>query len=159
MGFHCAIRLEDMLDEKAVPKAARRIVDDVGDRQRDLTREFTPVSPAAHKGRPPGTAKASVERSDVEDYVGPHGRGWRVRTFTLDPIFPYIEWDTEAHDIPNAFGRGPDFGIGGRFEGKFHPGTTGQHPFSRAALQVETEVPKLAQSALEQFARDLVRAA
>jgi len=28
----------------------------------------------------------------------------------------------QAHDIPNAFGRGPRFGIGGRFNGKFHPG-------------------------------------
>ena len=29
----------------------------------------------------------------------------------------------EAHDIPNAFGRGRDFGRGGRFAGRFHPGT------------------------------------
>lgn len=28
----------------------------------------------------------------------------------------------EAHNIPNAFGYGHDFGIGGRFRGQFHPG-------------------------------------
>lgn len=39
---------------------------------------------------------------------------------------PYALWHhegTEPHDIPNAFGWGPTFGIGGRFDGKFHPGT------------------------------------
>ena len=28
----------------------------------------------------------------------------------------------QPHDIPNAFGLGENFGIGGRFNGKFHPG-------------------------------------
>ncbi len=40
---------------------------------------------------------------------------------------PYVTWleeGTGPHDIPNAFGMGPDFGIGGRFDGKFHPGST-----------------------------------
>lgn len=27
----------------------------------------------------------------------------------------------KPYDIPNAFGFGPDFGIGGRFGGRFHP--------------------------------------
>lgn len=31
--------------------------------------------------------------------------------------------DERAHDIPNSFGRGPKFGIGGRFRGHFHPGS------------------------------------
>jgi hypothetical protein len=35
---------------------------------------------------------------------------------------------TKPHDIPNAFGWGHDFGIGGRFDGRFHPGTK-PHPF------------------------------
>jgi hypothetical protein len=37
----------------------------------------------------------------------------------------YSYWVHEGappHDIPNAFGRGPTFGIGGPFAGKFHPG-------------------------------------
>jgi hypothetical protein len=55
---------------------------------------------------------------------------------SLDPVsvdvevgvytVPYALWvheGTEPHDIPNAFGWGPTFGIGGRFSGKFHPGT------------------------------------
>lgn len=27
------------------------------------------------------------------------------------------------HDIPNSFGYGMEYGIGGRFDGKFHPGS------------------------------------
>jgi len=30
-----------------------------------------------------------------------------------------------AHDIPNSFGRGKKFGVGGRFAGHFHPGAGG----------------------------------
>lgn len=35
----------------------------------------------------------------------------------------YLEEGTQPHDIPNAFGRALPFGIGGRFDGKFHPGS------------------------------------
>ena len=41
-------------------------------------------------------------------------------------VAPYIqdlEEGTEPHDIPGAFGRKFPFGIGGRFKGKFHPGS------------------------------------
>ena len=40
------------------------------------------------------------------------------------PYVPYLEEGSGPHDIPNAFGYGPTFGIGGRFDGKFHPGST-----------------------------------
>lgn len=36
---------------------------------------------------------------------------------------PYLEEGTDPHDIPRAFGRPLPFGIGGRFDGKFHPGS------------------------------------
>jgi hypothetical protein len=38
------------------------------------------------------------------------------------PAAIYVHNGTRPHDIPNAFGWGPKFGIGGRFDGKFHPG-------------------------------------
>lgn len=41
-------------------------------------------------------------------------------------VAPYIEFlqtGTLPHDIPKAFGRPLPFGIGGRFDGKFHPGS------------------------------------
>ena len=39
---------------------------------------------------------------------------------------PYAVWLNEGsypHDIPNSFNRGYNYGIGGRFNGKFHPGS------------------------------------
>lgn len=39
-------------------------------------------------------------------------------------IVSYNDLGTRPHDIPNAFGYGHDFGIGGRFDGFFHPGST-----------------------------------
>jgi hypothetical protein len=49
-------------------------------------------------------------------------------------LFEIIERGSVPHDIPNAFGRGPFFGIGGRFKGKFHPGTK-PNPFAERAMQ------------------------
>ena len=42
-------------------------------------------------------------------------------------IAPYVEALEEGskpHDIPGAFGRDFPFGLGGKFNGKFHPGST-----------------------------------
>lgn len=40
------------------------------------------------------------------------------------------------HDIPNSFGRGPEFGIGGRFGGMFHPGNPATHFLEEAGRAV-----------------------
>jgi hypothetical protein len=52
----------------------------------------------------------------------------------------------EPHDIPNAFGRGAKFGIGGRFQGKFHPGNA-PHPLyvlsSDEIKEIELELDRL----------------
>ena len=39
------------------------------------------------------------------------------------PYLEYLEEGTKPHDIPRAFGYPLPFGIGGRFDGKFHPGS------------------------------------
>lgn len=43
---------------------------------------------------------------------------------TVAPYVEYLEEGTRPHDIPRAFGNPLPFGIGGRFDGKFHPGST-----------------------------------
>lgn len=48
---------------------------------------------------------------------------------TIAPYVEYLEEGTRPHDIPNAFGKGKEFGIGGRFSGKFHPGSTKHKDF------------------------------
>jgi hypothetical protein len=47
----------------------------------------------------------------------------------------FVHEGTEAHNIPNAFGYGPTFGVGGRFDGLFHPGTK-PNRFLTDALEV-----------------------
>lgn len=43
---------------------------------------------------------------------------------SVAPYIEYLEEGTSPHDIPGAFGYALPFGIGGRFNGKFHPGST-----------------------------------
>lgn len=42
---------------------------------------------------------------------------------SVAPYIEYLEEGTGPHNIPGAFGRKLPFGIGGRFDGKFHPGS------------------------------------
>lgn len=42
---------------------------------------------------------------------------------TIAPYVSYLEEGTGPHDIHGAFGKSAPFGIGGRFDGKFHPGS------------------------------------
>lgn len=42
---------------------------------------------------------------------------------TVAPYLEFLEEGTNPHDIPRAFGYPLPFGIGGRFDGKFHPGS------------------------------------
>jgi len=43
------------------------------------------------------------------------------------PYALFVEMGAGPHNIPNAFGWGPNFGTHGRFNGKFHPGNKAQH--------------------------------
>ena len=58
------------------------------------------------------------------------GTMFNVSTYRINfssevaPYVEYLEEGTKPHDIPRAFGKPLPFGIGGRFDGKFHPGST-----------------------------------
>ena len=43
---------------------------------------------------------------------------------SVAPYIDFLEQGTKPHNIPGAFGYSLPFGIGGRFSGKFHPGST-----------------------------------
>lgn len=43
---------------------------------------------------------------------------------TVAPYVSFLEEGTGPHNIPGAFGRDLPFGTFGRFDGKFHPGST-----------------------------------
>lgn len=59
----------------------------------------------------------------------------------LVPYIAPLEEGSKPHDIPNAFGWGMEFGIGGRFDGKFHPGSVIHKGFiSRDAYSLACQV-------------------
>jgi hypothetical protein len=160
MPFVADRKLERMVDPTAVTRAGRTMTAKGGGRLHHDTQQLTPVYvPRAGdppRARRPGTLRRSVKKTPVRRHVGAAGTtGWAVRVYTEDPVGPHVEWTTRPHDIPNAFGWGPDFGIGGRFSGKFHPGTTGQHMFARAAAILNANVHRMFAPELAEFARDL----
>jgi hypothetical protein len=62
--------------------------------------------------------------------------GQQIEIIAQQPYAASVHDGSAPHDIPNAFGWGPQFGIGGRFDGKFHPGIIAAHaqPFLRKNL-------------------------
>lgn len=61
------------------------------------------------------------------------------------PYIPYLEYGTSPHDIPGAFGYPLPFGIGGAFDGFFHPGSVKHKGFiedKATALAYETVLAK-----------------
>lgn len=175
MPFVADRRLEDMLNPKAVTVAGRAMTDKGADRLVDAVKLRTPIDTSARGGlpsdRPRGTARESIERGPIRRHTSTVGRGWQARVFTEDPVFPYIEWNTKPHLIeptPEHKARAAAehrqamlrYFAGGAVRYALrvqHPGTTGQHPFARAAAFVQAEVGEsMFREELEQFARDLV---
>jgi len=62
---------------------------------------------------------------------------------TVAPYVEYLEEGSRPHDIPRAFGKPLPFGVGGRFDGKFHPGST-KHKGFISVKAVETIVNYIA---------------
>ncbi len=152
MGFvvHGGGRLEDLIDETAGERATKRIADAGGDRLLRNVQDRTPVQT--------GRLLASISRGPVTPRLTPTGGiAWGVTVGSDDPKAPHVEWTTRPHDIPGAFGRPYPFGVGGRFEGRFHPGTTGQHMFSRGAIATLEQVDQFARPAVALFRREVTR--
>lgn len=68
---------------------------------------------------------------------------------SIAPYVGFLERGTGPHDIPRAFGYPLPFGIGGRFAGKFHPGSYKHQgfisfrAFPLAAEAVESKMRRL----------------
>lgn len=59
---------------------------------------------------------------------------------SIADYIPYLEEGTGPHNIPKAFGRALPFGTKGRFDGKFHPGSTKHKGF--ISVKAVNEVKK-----------------
>lgn len=162
MPFVADRDLSTMVDLDAVDRACKRITDDAGDRLQANVRRNTPVdaSPFRDKpDRPRGALRESIERGRVEATVP----DYRVRVFTEDPVAPHVEWDTRPHTIrarrPGGRLHWRDRQTGDhRFAASVeHPGTTGQHMFAAGAARTEAEIEAVAEPAVRQFERELIR--
>lgn len=182
MPWVCAKPLDTMLDEDAPGRACERICDAAGDRLLATTKRLTPIdrSPFRDKPtRPRGTARESLERTPVRR-GGNQGRRYTTVVQTFDPAFPYIEFNTRPHVIRPRADRRPASvvatgrprgtvkdgraaltwrGPGGRVFARevHHPGTQGQHPFARAALQLTGTVGQVASEPMRRFKSELAR--
>lgn len=172
MPFVADRRLEDLVNPDAARVAARAMADKGGERLADATRIRTPIDTSYSplpRSRPRGTARESIVRGPVRRHTSMLGRGYEVRVYTEDPVFPDIEWNTKPHLISPT----PEHKARAAAEGRkamlryykggiryaasvMHPGTTGQHPFSRAAAFIEAEAGHMFDEELAVFARDLV---
>lgn len=54
---------------------------------------------------------------------------------SIAPYAEYLETGYGPYDIPGAFGRKPPFGIGGRYDGHFHPGSYKHKGFWEDAMR------------------------
>lgn len=147
--------------------------------------EATPINenPFSSPGRKPGTLRGRWRlRPDV---IPGTRRGYPTLTAEFenwDPIAPFVENDTRAHEIrpradraaasviatknPRRMGNDPQAAltwltIGGRrvfARVVKHPGTTGAHMTTKAAVRAEIEFTHLLHSALERWAKRAVRA-
>jgi len=69
-----------------------------------------------------GKLKSSIYQSSISS-SNKNPASAIVFDASIAPYIPFLEYGTGPHDIPNSFGYGERFGIGGRFSGKFHPGS------------------------------------
>lgn len=88
-----------------------------GVREAMLTGKGSPFMP-----KMTGNLRHSIYQSSLSN-SNSHPASAIVFDSSVAPYIPYLEYGTGPHDIPNSFGFGPKFGIGGRFSGKFHPGS------------------------------------
>ena len=88
----------------------------------------------------------------ADDYYVDHQGPGRFEFGNASPHAEDVFFGSDPHDIPNAFGWGESFGIGGRFAGRFHPGTQPNQALGNAADDLESVI----QGALDVSVADLI---
>lgn len=159
----------------ATERAGLRIADAGTDRLERNVRRRTPVDTNPFRTRPDrprGTLKASVHRQPgLERIRRSRHAAYRGTVETFDPVARYVEKDTPPHVIRARPGGMLHFQSRDGWVGKdgtvyppgtwvtihevHHPGTKGQHMFSRGALATEEEVPEFARDPLNRWRREV----
>lgn len=170
-------RLEPLFAEAEdlIPDTCYEIAEAGGERLTEVVRENTPVSyhgiALGHQGfgderqRVPGTLKASWYQTIVRRTSRYGAPAWESGAATDDPVAPFVENDTRAHDIkPKKPGGRLRFRLWPTGELVYarrvrHPGTLGAHMLLTAVNRVEQELEALAEPALVRWAKRAERGA
>lgn len=165
--------LPALFDQAPAVRFIDRLTKRVGD---DITQEVTQRTPisqpppgiseaewAAHRGRAPGTLKASWYTGDLEHRKTATGvEGRAIESMTNDPVAPHVEYPTRPHLIRPSLTRAPATVLASgnprksgadpaarlRFINRFgrvvyaqevwHPGTQGTHMMRDALTEVDS---------------------
>lgn len=162
MPYTSNAELQDLFAPGPLRRSCRRITERCLEKLEEGAAERSPVAKAppgvsakhfaGARGRTPGTLKGSWQHTDVDETVSPTGHPrFGGESFTMDPVAPHVEWDTQPHLIrprldraaasvvatrrPRRFGDDPMARL--RFVDAFgrvryarevhHPGTQGKH--------------------------------
>lgn len=130
---------------------------------------FTRVTPATRVGErlaEAGPRLINDARNATPRRSGAASRSWRAQLIGVGGRRPRLEISNEMpygmvlvfghrgpYDIPNAFGYGPSFGIGGRFSGHFHPANRANQSLQAWAASI----PGVGRIILRDAAGDILR--
>jgi hypothetical protein len=168
MSYTSNANLEDLFDPRPLERTEKRIVKRVGEELHTRVRRHTPVAkppPGAWaewlgaRKRSPGTLKNSWRIGDVDVVID--GELYRVAVYTLDPVAPHVEWNTQPHLIvpkdPNGLLRYWDRS-GGKVFAKVvhHPGTRGVHMMATALTEVVVAWRRIAAEEVRIWTREQV---
>jgi len=109
----------------------------IGDMAKFVSRRAREIAKEGPYSRGRGAGYRAIKLSNILYAVEPTAKDARGRIYG-----GYLEYGTDPHDIPNAFGI-PGYGIGGRFDVRFHPGAKGKFPLRKATRQVQKEFPNI----------------
>jgi hypothetical protein len=160
--------LADLFRPEPLDLTAYRIVERVGDDLNQRVRRHTPVATPppgaaaewlAARHRRPGHARDSWKVGEVTVILG--GERYSIDVYTLDPVMPHIEWDTQPHLIvpkdPNGVLRYWNR-VGDRVFAKVvhHPGTRGKHMMATSLVEVAASWQRIGHEELRRWSREQV---
>lgn len=164
MGFHGTMRVQDLFDDAPLHRAQRRITERVGAFAKDRAAHHSPVAKApegvsthefveGRHGRVRGTLRNSWRVGGVK--VLPDG-SMLIDVYSLDPIAPLVEDDTQPHLIRPKKARVLALVSNGQVRFAtivHHPGTSGQHMLKIAMLEARAELHRIGEQELASWAR------
>jgi hypothetical protein len=168
MGYTQQGSFDTMFRDGPMERATRRTTERVGDDLRDRVKRHSPVAKpmpgvgagtftSERGGRLPGTLRDSWLVGEVVVIV--EGERMSIDVYTLDPVAPHVEWDTQPHLIvpkhPGGMLRYRDrHGDVVYAKVVHHPGTRGQHMMATSLVEVAVSWQEIGVEEIARWARE-----